>query len=340
LRIGLVASVGITLDAFFLEIVRAWEAAGHQVYALAGTPSSELHSAVEAGITRQPNIHNVMAPSRIKRWAHLHRLDVIVTNTATASTLVRLSGADCPVIYFCHGLHWNQSNAKNFPVRMVERALLTRTDGVITINSDDESWFRRHGSHLPILRLPSGVGLDLDAFPDTPLPTGISVLWVGEFSERKRPLDALYVANELRNAGVDFHMTILGDGPLAAEVAAVRSELGLEDRVDCPGHQPVQPFLASSSVVLHTARWEGLPRVLLEATAMARPVVGYDVKGVRDIRGAALVPDGDVEALARAVVSHRVAPPREPARQRAELSVELAAAELEQFLCDAVGEGR
>src|SRR5690625_7013167 len=72
-----------------------------------------------------------------------------MTNTATASTLVRVAGIGVPVIYFCHGLHWNGQCLVDLPFRVIELSLLSRTDAIVFINSAAEDWFtrsRRYGT--------------------------------------------------------------------------------------------------------------------------------------------------------------------------------------------------
>jgi glycosyltransferase involved in cell wall biosynthesis len=76
----------------------------------------------------------------------------------------------------------------------------------------------------------------------------------------------------------------------------------LHEHVFLHGRQDVRPFITSASAVAHTAAWEGLPRVGLEAAAIGRRFVAYDVKGARDIPGAVLVRDGDAKALADALL--------------------------------------
>jgi glycosyltransferase involved in cell wall biosynthesis len=62
----------------------------------------------------------------------------------------------------------------------------------------------------------------------------------------------------------------------------------------------VRPYLADADVVLLPSFREGIPRVAMEAAAMARPVVGYDVRGVREViplETGLLAPRGDRQAL-------------------------------------------
>src|SRR5699024_4391684 len=53
----------------------------------------------------------------------------------------------------------------------------------------------------------------------------------------------------------------------------------------------------------HTATWEGLPRVMLEAVAVGRRTYAFDVKGVRDVPYARLLDDGDTAGMAAAIAA-------------------------------------
>lgn len=303
MRIGLLTSVGRTLDAFFVEMVDDWTARGHDVHCAAGTrPRADLPFDTIRGLTQAPGPSSVLVPRRIRAWAEARELDVIVTNTATASMLARLTRLPCRLVYFCHGLHWNDSW---HPAQVVEHVLASRCDAVLTINSDDEAWFRRR--HPDVRRLRHGVGVPDGRYPWSSLPPQppLRLLWAGDFVERKRPLEAVRVVRHLRDAGTDVRLTMLGDGVLQEEALALAHASGVADLVTAPGRGEVEPAMREAHALLHTAEWEGLPRILLEGLVMGRRAFAFDVKGVRDVPEAVLAPDGDVAALADLVLSHR-----------------------------------
>ncbi|WNV88540.1 glycosyltransferase [Umezawaea sp. Da 62-37] len=70
------------------------------------------------------------------------------------------------------------------------------------------------------------------------------------------------------------------------------------------------PFYAAADVVVLPSRAEGMALVPLEAMASGRPVVAFDVGGVRQSVGdaGAVVPAGDIGSLA-AAITHRLADP-------------------------------
>ena len=309
MRIGVLASVGHMLDSFFLDIVASWQQAGHEVSLAAGTSPQGGGGTVIAGLTRRPGLGALRARSSLRDWAERERLDVVITNTATASALVRTARLQVPVVYFCHGLHWNEGRGPGDLLwQAAERLLLRRTAGVITINSDDESWFSRRLPEPRILRLACGVGLNPADYPPAPMPVaeaddgaGPELVWIGEFSPRKRPYRVLDVVESLRGSGLRASVTMLGQGALHEALREQVTRRGLQDLVSAPGPGDSAQAIARSHALLHTATWEGLPRVMLEALAVGRRSYAFDVKGGRDIPGSRLVDDGDAAALAATI---------------------------------------
>jgi glycosyltransferase involved in cell wall biosynthesis len=302
-----VTSVGVTLDAFFPEIIRALEVDGIDVYPAAGT-AANMRSDVIKGVTRQPSLSNVGSVTRhAQEWVESRDLDVVLTNTATASAIMRLANLPCPTVYFCHGLHWTSDNAgaTDRLWQVAESALLRKTDAAIVINSDDEAWFAARRRHVPVHRLRYGVGVNTEHFARSLPPQGVghlTILWAGEFSDRKRPMDALKVARHLRQRGVNFTLIMAGNGPLWQSVRASAQRWGLAGEVVFPGQIDIAACLRTSNVLLHTAAWEGLPRIMLETLSVGRPIVSYDIKGARDLPGVQLAPFGDIERLSQLLV--------------------------------------
>ena len=318
MRIGLLASVGHMVDSFFHEIIDSWVDAGHTVSVAAGTPTAGGESVVISGLGRRPGPGTLTARSGLRAWARDEALDIVLTNSATASALVRTARLRIPVVYFCHGLHWNTGTRLSDKVwQAVEQTLLRRTDAVITINSDDQAWFTARVASRPLLRLHTGVGLDLERYREAPplsaealsssgqplAPHGgrLELVWIGEFSARKRPELAIEVATGLRSLGVDFRLRLLGEGPRRGVINDRIRRLGLAQSVAAEGTGSAVASLSRSHGLIHTASWEGLPRVMLEGLAVGRRTYAFDVKGVRDVPEAVLVPDGDVDALVASI---------------------------------------
>ncbi|TFD70133.1 glycosyltransferase [Cryobacterium sp. Hb1] len=303
LRIGVLASVGRTLDMFFLEMVAEWRRNGVEVFLAAGDAAETIESDIIHGLTQAPHFSNILTPLSLALWARRRRLDVILTNTATASALVRVAPTSVPIVYFCHGLHWAENSEPALLWKGLESILMLRTRGAIVSNTEDERWMSQRLGNMHVVKSKYGVGVPLDRFPASELPAllpgdPIKIAWIGDLSERKRPFLALDVARDLRNAGVQFSLVMAGAGPLGTAVAKEINRSNLRDVVTLPGRKSSNELIAASHILLHTSRWEGLARVLLEAAAIGRNSYGFDVKGVRDAPRVATADDGDTTTLA------------------------------------------
>jgi glycosyltransferase involved in cell wall biosynthesis len=98
-----------------------------------------------------------------------------------------------------------------------------------------------------------------------------------------------------------------GDPDYERRLRSLARQLNLVDRVHFVGFQSsVQPCLAAMDLYVHPALMEGFGIAVVEAMAMARPVVATAVGGVPEIvrhgETGLLVPSGDPEALASAVI--------------------------------------
>ncbi len=118
-------------------------------------------------------------------------------------------------------------------------------------------------------------------------------------------------------------LMILGEGDERPHLEALAGELGLEEDVALPGFvENPYAYMRRARVVVLSSRWEGLPTVLIEALAVGANVVSADCpSGPREIleegRWGRLVPVGDVDALAEAILcslDEPEAPPGAPER--------------------------
>ncbi|HET7228577.1 MAG TPA: glycosyltransferase family 4 protein, partial [Longimicrobium sp.] len=108
-----------------------------------------------------------------------------------------------------------------------------------------------------------------------------------------------------RLPGLPLVVSLVGDGPERAALAARTARLGLGGRVRFHGALPrAGEVVAAFDVLALSSRTEGTPMVLFEAIAASVPVVASRVGGVPDVTaedGALLVPPGDPAALAAAL---------------------------------------
>lgn len=133
-------------------------------------------------------------------------------------------------------------------------------------------------------------------------------------------------------------LIIAGSGVLQAQLTGISAMLGLARRVRFLGfaHDLERWMQAADGFVL-SSRWEGLPTVLMEASAAGLPVVATDVPGVREALGrgadaSRLAPRGDPAALARAMAGLM----RTPLEERKAIGERARGYVVEQFSLDGV----
>lgn len=149
-------------------------------------------------------------------------------------------------------------------------------------------------------------------------PTGSQVIFVGRLVKEKGLPVLLHAWAKVRQHVPDAVLHIVGGGPLGVELRALADRLGILGSVRFHGHQQtVLPFLQSSQLFVLSSYIEGLSNTLLEAMAVGLPVVATQISGSEDVvrmgENGLLVPPGDAEALAEAIVTIL----RDPARAAA-----------------------
>jgi len=105
----------------------------------------------------------------------------------------------------------------------------------------------------------------------------------------------------------EARLLVVGDGSLRGELQQQTRDLGLENSVIFTGRRKDVPrLMAALDVVALPSLWEGFGLVLLEAMAVARPIVASRVSAIPEIvadgETGLLVPPRDVNALAAALI--------------------------------------
>ena len=138
-------------------------------------------------------------------------------------------------------------------------------------------------------RLLPGSGVDLERFAPTPLPVGkpFRFLLITRLLWDKGVQEYVDAARIVRQRHPDARFEVLGFADVDNRTAVPRKTLEQwigEGLIDHHGaSDDVRPFIEAADCVVLPSYREGLPRSLLEASAMARPIVATDVPGVRDV---------------------------------------------------------
>lgn len=159
------------------------------------------------------------------------------------------------------------------------------------LNRDDRAAFldERLLAHPDRAKLLHGEGVDIDYFALTPLPRAqrITFVLIGRLLWDKGVAEYVDAARMLRARYPHAHFQLLGpvgvDNPSAITRADVDS-WSREGVIEYLGEaHDVRPAIAAADCVVLPSYREGVPRTLMEASAMGRPIVATDVPGCREV---------------------------------------------------------
>jgi len=195
-------------------------------------------------------------------------------------------------------------------VRGLYRLALSGVDGVIFQNRDDLLEMRdrkiiSERTHTTVVR---GSGVDCNLFRPAPYPERLCFLTIARLLRQKGVREFVKAAEIVKSRHPHVRFTVLGwrdqnpdaidDGELA--VWKRSGVVDFQDKVD-----DVRPIIEGCSVFVLPSYREGTPRTVLEAMAMARPIITTDAPGCRDTvvdgENGYLVEVGSVSGLVEAM---------------------------------------
>ncbi len=155
-------------------------------------------------------------------------------------------------------------------------------------------------------------GIEIANWPaPAPLPEGdiLRMVAIGRFAEQKGFGLLIKGFAKAYRRNPKLHLSLVGDGPMRPEIEAMLAAEGLTKAVDLLGWQAedgVRRALAASHLLVVPSFAEGLPVVIMEAMASARPSIATYIAGVPELLRPGLegwlIPSGDIDALAGAML--------------------------------------
>lgn len=145
---------------------------------------------------------------------------------------------------------------------------------------------------------------------DIPLQTlpAHTVVSVARLVPWKGMLGLIDALAQVRTSMPDATLMIIGDGPERAALEAHAQEIA-PDAVRFTGalpHPQTLSYMNASAAFVLNSTYEGLSHVLIEALLLGTPIVASDAGGnpelITNEQNGLLVPTGDTEALAKAIV--------------------------------------
>lgn len=305
MRIAVVANTTWYLYNFRRNLMSCLRQDGHQVVAIGGQDDYVERLQHEgyriravplsaAGIAPMVELRTVLA---LRRALRDERVDVVLTYTpkGTIYTALALTGTRTPIVANISGLGraFARGGWLAHVVRCLYRLTLRRrARWVFFQNDEDRQQFLRHRLiEAGRARRVPGSGVDLQRFQPRPARTpdgALRVLMMARLLWSKGVREYVEAARRLRLQDPGkWHFALLGSidaSPDTGVPAASIEQWVSEGWIDYLGStDDVRRHIeAADCVVLPSYYPEGVPRSLLEAAAMARPVITTDSTGCRD----------------------------------------------------------
>jgi len=275
-------------------------------------------------LQRAPGGHDFAATMALRRVIRAFGgADVLHGHSSKAGALARLGRWSHArrVVYTPHAWYTQNpelGNSSRRAYQLIERALATVTDRIISVSRDEaehavalgigrrklvliengiESWTPEQvAQKRAATRARLGIGAD-----------DVVVGFLGRLAPQKAPDVALRAFRQILDGRPATRIVLAGDGPEGARLRALMSELGLGDRIVQLPVANGPDVIPAFDLFLMTSRYEGFPYVLLEALAAGCAIVTTRVGGVVDCvldgENGAVVDDVDPDPIARAVLA-------------------------------------
>ena len=307
-------------------LVRALVAAGYRVVAIA--PEDEFAQQVrDLGATFIPlqrlarkgtnPLQEIRLIRELRGIYRRERVDVALQYTIKPVIYgtIAAQGSRTRIINTITGLGYAflSAGVVNKVVQRLYRYALVHSDRVFFQNRDDRQLFiNRRMVSADTSSIMPGSGINITHFSPSPPPAAtdpLRFLFIGRLLTDKGVGELLAAARTIRAeyADVEFHVvgSIDNDNPAAISGQALAENIESGTIVYHGQVTDTREYLRTATAVVLPSYREGLPRVMLEGMAMARPLITTDVPGCRDTvregENGLLVPVKDADALAEAI---------------------------------------
>jgi len=254
-----------------------------------------------------------------------HRPQVIHTHLAKAGVLGRLAARLAGVPLIMHTVHGPTfppvlPKAKQLAFKSMEKICSRVTDHFIFVGEELRQDYINAGicrnGLTSVIRTgrPQEEFAAVDAIPASQLaairrsitaaPEAFLIGVVSRLAPMKRLEEAIQILHLLRQQGIPAHLAIAGapDPPEETHyrdaLRQLTASLELAPYVHFIGfREDILPFMKAMDALLLTSSYEGLPNVVVEAGIVGRPIVVYEVCGLRELivdgETGYVVPQGD-----------------------------------------------
>lgn len=249
------------------------------------------------------------------------KYDIVHSHTAKAGFITAIAAKLAKVPLICHTYHGlpfyeGQNKLRYFLYKLLEKIACSFRDYVFTqnmrdlprcvslIGSREKALFEGNGVDVESIKISAQENLSI---ADKEYPgQGLRLLILSRLELVKRVDDLFKVVQKLKKLDIEVSCVVAGMGPLEEKLRRQLVKMGLDNCINMVGFSDrPHGLIAASDIVVLCSEKEGIPRVVMEAMALKKPVVATDVLGTQELvvngQTGFLVPLGDTDAMAEKI---------------------------------------
>lgn len=222
---------------------------------------------------------------KLRYFFKRNKFDIIFLHTPLISHLIRLAtlGLNLNICYFVHGYRFHTKVKLFYRIIFfsIEYFLSVNTKKYIVINSEDMKYTKKYFSKN-FLYL-KGIGIDLikKTIPSKNITNSLQIGVIAGYKKIKGYDDIIYVANKLKkNENIHFHTFGYENNNKYKKII---KKLKLKNIKMNNFVKEIYNEIDKFDILLHLSRREGLSTVTLQSLHRGVPVIGYNIRGMRDL---------------------------------------------------------
>lgn len=306
-KILYVTTISNTINAFLVPHINHLISQGYKVDC-AASKHRELDNELikndveffDIPFSRNPlDINNIKAFRKLINIQKEHQYDIVHVHTPIAAMygrLLKLKFPNLKTIYTAHGFHFYKgAPKKNWIIYYtIEKIMSKFTDTIITINEEDYNQALKF--NIKNTYKVNGVGIDLSKYNpklynkiDVRKELGLIesdfvILMIAEVNRNKNHIQMIKSIEILKKKGIEVKVICAGIGPLLENIKEEIRKRNLDENIFMLGYRnDIPKLITACDIGILLSYREGLPRNIMELMAYGKPVIGTNIRGIRDL---------------------------------------------------------
>lgn len=306
-KILYITTISDTIDSFLVPHITYLINKGYKVDCAASEQIKFSDELVKNGVeffnipfSRNPlDINNIKAFIKLIKIQRDNKYDIVHVHTPIASVygrLLKLKFPNLKTIYTAHGFHFYKgAPKKNWIIYYpIEKIMSKLTDTIITMNEEDYEQALKF--NIKNTYKINGVGIDLSHYNpklynknEVRKELGLRdndfvIVMIAEVNKNKNHIQMIKAVEILKKKGIEVKVICAGKGPLLEYIKEEIKKRDLEENVFMLGFRnDIPKLITACDIGMLLSYREGLPRNIMELMAYGKPVIGTNIRGVRDL---------------------------------------------------------